>query len=132
MFVIECEEKKILHTGDFRLHGRKKDETLNNLKKIGKVDLLITEGTSLSRNILDYDTEEELEKNGYYKRIKETKIEDYFPNGKRRSEAEAMVPIIEYTAQFDGKIAQELSEYTDKISFYNNNQENHPNLNLTN
>ena len=77
-------------------------------------------------------TEEELEKNGYYKRIKETKIEDYFPNGKRRSEAEAMVPLIEYTAQFDGKIAQELSEYTDKISFYNNNQENYPNLNLTN
>lgn len=62
MFVIECEDKKILHTGDFRLHGRKKDETLNNLKRIGKVDLLITEGTSLSRNILEYDTEEELEK----------------------------------------------------------------------
>ena len=62
IFVIECEDKKILHTGDFRLHGRKKDETLNNLKKIGKVDLLITEGTSLSRNILEYDTEEELEK----------------------------------------------------------------------
>ena len=62
MFTIECGGKKILHTGDFRLHGRKKDETLNNLKKIGKVDLLITEGTSLSRNILEYDTEEELEK----------------------------------------------------------------------
>lgn len=62
IFVIECEDKKILHTGDFRLHGRKKDETLNNLKKIGKVDLLITEGTSLSRNILEYDTEEELAK----------------------------------------------------------------------
>lgn len=62
MFVIECEDKKILHTGDFRLHGRKKDETLNNLKRIGKVDLLITEGTSLGRNILEYDTEEELEK----------------------------------------------------------------------
>lgn len=62
MFVIECENKKILHTGDFRLHGRKKDETLNNLKRIGKVDLLITEGTSLSRNILEYETEEELEK----------------------------------------------------------------------
>ena len=62
MFTIECGGKKILHTGDFRLHGRKKDETLNNLKKIGKVDLLITEGTSLSRNILEYDTEQELEK----------------------------------------------------------------------
>ena len=61
MFMIECENKKILHTGDFRLHGRKKDETLNNLKKIGKVDLLITEGTSLSRDGLEYETEEELE-----------------------------------------------------------------------
>ena len=62
MFMIECENKKILHTGDFRLHGRKKDETLNNLNKIGKVDLLITEGTSLSRDLLEYETEEELEK----------------------------------------------------------------------
>lgn len=62
MFVIECDNKKILHTGDFRLHGRKKYETLDNFKQIGKVDLLITEGTSLSRNILEYNTEEELEK----------------------------------------------------------------------
>ena len=62
MFLIESEGKKILHTGDFRLHGRKKDETLNNLKKIGKVDLLITEGTSLNRDVLEYDTEDELEK----------------------------------------------------------------------
>ena len=62
MFMIECENKKILHTGDFRLHGRKKDETLNNLNKISKVDLLITEGTSLSRDVLEYETEEELEK----------------------------------------------------------------------
>ena len=62
MYMIECENKKILHTGDFRLHGRKKDETLNNLKKIGKVDLLITEGTSLSRDVLEYENEEELEK----------------------------------------------------------------------
>lgn len=62
MFLIECDGKKILHTGDFRLHGRKKEETLNNLKRIGKVDVLITEGTSLSRNILEYDTEEKLEK----------------------------------------------------------------------
>lgn len=62
MFMIECENKKILHTGDFRLHGRKKDETLNNLKKIGKVDLLITEGTSLSRDVLEHETEEEIEK----------------------------------------------------------------------
>ena len=62
MFLIECEDKKILYTGDFRLHGRKKEETLNNFKRIGKVDLLITEGTSLSRTINEYNTEEKLEK----------------------------------------------------------------------
>ena len=62
MFLIESNGKKILHTGDYRLHGRKKEETLSNLKKIGKIDLLITEGTSLSRNVSNYDTEEELEK----------------------------------------------------------------------
>lgn len=61
MFLIESEGKKILHTGDYRLHGRKKEETINNLSKIGKVDLLITEGTSLTRNVEKYDTEEQLE-----------------------------------------------------------------------
>ena len=61
MYLIEADNKRILHTGDFRFHGRKKEETINNLKKIGKVNLLITEGTSLSRNVLDYDTEEQLE-----------------------------------------------------------------------
>ena len=62
MYLIESSGKKILHTGDFRFHGRKGSETISNLKKIGKVDLLITEGTSLSRNILEYKKEEDLEK----------------------------------------------------------------------
>lgn len=80
MFVIECEDKKILHTGDFRLHGRKKEETLNNLKRIGKVDILITEGTSLSRNILEYETEERLEKEAleYMKKYDQVFINAFF------------------------------------------------------
>ncbi len=61
MFLIESEGKRILHTGDFRLHGRKKDESLKNIEKIGKVDLLITEGTTLSRSNYEYITEEKLE-----------------------------------------------------------------------
>ena len=55
MFLIECADKKILHTGDYRLHGRKQEETINNLKQIGKIDLLITEGTSLTRNKSKYN-----------------------------------------------------------------------------
>ena len=49
MYLIEGEGKKILHTGDFRMHGRRRYAFLKSLNKIGKVDLLITEGTTLTR-----------------------------------------------------------------------------------
>lgn len=50
MFLIEAEGKRILHTGDFRLHGFKGKGVLPALEKyVGQVDLLITEGTTLSR-----------------------------------------------------------------------------------
>ena len=64
MFLLDCEGKKILYTGDFRSNGRKSFEPL--LRKLPKVDVLITEGTNLSndkirkRNL----TEKELEKKG--------------------------------------------------------------------
>jgi len=50
MFLIEAEGKKVLHTGDYRLHGFRGKGMLPTLKKyVGQVDLLITEGTTLSR-----------------------------------------------------------------------------------
>ena len=49
MFLIQNANKKILHLGDFRLGGYSKDIFLNNLKDIGQVDLLITEGTNITR-----------------------------------------------------------------------------------
>lgn len=49
MLLIECDGKRILHTGDFRLNGYTGTETLENFKKIGEIDYLITEGTTLSR-----------------------------------------------------------------------------------
>lgn len=53
MLLIECDGKRILHTGDFRLHGIMGKDLFNTLeKKVGKVDYLICEGTTLSRNIL--------------------------------------------------------------------------------
>lgn len=60
MLLIELNGKKILHTGDFRNHGKKGKIFESTLKKIGKVDLLITEGTSLSRIDERCMTEEEL------------------------------------------------------------------------
>lgn len=69
MFLIEADGKKILFTGDFREHGiigsdgRFWDKIE---KKIGHVDILITEGTMLSRIEetcnAEYTTEEELGK----------------------------------------------------------------------
>lgn len=51
MFVIELNGKRILYTGDFRAHGVPGKETFRKLitQKVGKVDLLITEGTMVSR-----------------------------------------------------------------------------------
>ena len=50
-FLIEAEGKRIVYSGDLRLHGRKSGMAIVLLKAIGKasLDLLIMEGTSLSR-----------------------------------------------------------------------------------
>ena len=64
MFLLDCEGKKILYTGDFRSNGRKFFQSL--LNKLPKVDALITEGTNLSNNKIGKinSTEKELEKKG--------------------------------------------------------------------
>ena len=50
MLKIECDGKTVLHTGDFRLHGQRGKSVLLALEKyVGKVDCLICEGTTLSR-----------------------------------------------------------------------------------
>ena len=50
MFKIECEGQVILHTGDFRRHGYLGKGLFPVLKKlVGRVDVLITEGTMLGR-----------------------------------------------------------------------------------
>lgn len=49
MFLVEAGGKLILHTGDFRLHGQRSEIILNRLRDLGNIDLLITEGTTLSR-----------------------------------------------------------------------------------
>ena len=53
MFVIECDGKKILHTGDFRDHGYLGKYLKGVLRKYvveKHIDVLITEGTMLARN----------------------------------------------------------------------------------
>lgn len=49
MLLFEAEGKRVLHTGDFRLHGIKGDMVIPRLEAYwGTIDLLITEGTNLS------------------------------------------------------------------------------------
>ncbi len=62
MFLVEAEGKKVLHTGDFRSHGY----LGKGLRKfvphyIGQVDVLITEGTMLSRSTEPVKSENDLQ-----------------------------------------------------------------------
>ena len=63
MFLIEADGKKVLHTGDFRTHGQRGKSVLESIKKyVGKIDCLICEGTTLTRDNSKILTEFELQK----------------------------------------------------------------------
>lgn len=64
MFKIECDGKTILHTGDFRKHGYIGGKLEDMLTKyVGKVDILITEGTMLGRSCEHVIHEHQIEQN---------------------------------------------------------------------
>ncbi|MDE7439485.1 MAG: hypothetical protein K2N23_03155 [Clostridia bacterium] len=61
MLLIEAEGKRILHTGDFRMHGARGSKMASVFEKYCKdIDVLITEGTMLSRVKERIITEHEL------------------------------------------------------------------------
>jgi len=63
MFLIEAEGKKILHTGDFRTHGFRGKGLMKTLRRyVGQVDILITEGTLLSRGKDEIVSEAQLQR----------------------------------------------------------------------
>ncbi len=57
MFLIEADNKKVLYTGDYRANGRLEFDEL--LKKLPSVDVIITEGTTLTRENIKGNIEEE-------------------------------------------------------------------------
>lgn len=59
MLLVTCRGKNLLYTGDFRSNGRKSFAAL--LRRLPPVDVLITEGTTLSRAAAAPVTEQELE-----------------------------------------------------------------------
>lgn len=63
LFLIEADGKRILYTGDFRLHGVR-GKTMDKIldRRIGKVDVVVTEGTTVSRSEHEVVTEWDLQK----------------------------------------------------------------------
>ena len=62
MLCIEVDGVKILHTGDYRNHGKKGYLFTKTLEQIGKVDVLITEGTTLGSKDRIFKNEMDLSK----------------------------------------------------------------------
>lgn len=63
LFLIEADGKRLLYTGDFRLHGVRgnvMDKILE--RRIGTVDVVVTEGTTISRSEHEVVTEWDLQK----------------------------------------------------------------------
>ena len=58
MYLIEGEGKRILLTGDYRLHGKNGQLLRDKLSTIGEIDLMITEGTNLTRTSSNYHDED--------------------------------------------------------------------------
>lgn len=62
MFVIECDGKRVLHTGDFRDHGYRAKDFLADIEtKVSDIDVLITEGTMLDRTDKRMQSEQKLQ-----------------------------------------------------------------------
>lgn len=63
MFIVEADNKRILHTGDFRGHGFRSKGLIPTLKKYAKnIDYIISEGSNIQRPNATMQTEQELQK----------------------------------------------------------------------
>ncbi|MCL2289278.1 MAG: AAA family ATPase [Bacteroidetes bacterium] len=72
-FLIKTDDKTLFYSGDFRAHGRKSKlfyKFLHNAPK--NIDYLFLEGTTISRKIERFKTEEQIE-NEFVSKFKETK-----------------------------------------------------------
>ena len=58
MYLVEGHNKRILITGDYRLHGFYGERVMKTFETIGHIDLMITEGTNLSRSSSVYHDEQ--------------------------------------------------------------------------
>jgi ribonuclease J len=63
MFIVEADNKRILHTGDFRGHGFRSKGLFPTLKSYAKnIDYIISEGSNIQRPNATIQTEQELQR----------------------------------------------------------------------
>jgi ribonuclease J len=63
MFIVEADDKRILHTGDFRGHGFRGKALVPMLEKYAQnIDYIISEGSNIERPDATSQTEQELQK----------------------------------------------------------------------
>lgn len=63
MFIVEADNKRILHTGDFRGHGFRSKGLIPTLKNYAKnIDYIISEGSNIQRPNATIQTEQDLQK----------------------------------------------------------------------
>jgi ribonuclease J len=81
LFLIECDGKRILYTGDFRFHGRKSKVMQRFIAHPPpSIDYLIMEGTQLASDATISKTEEEIELE-FLTKFKEDKLNLVYPSG---------------------------------------------------
>ena len=61
MYLVEGYGKRVLITGDYRLHGSNSEKLMNTFKELPHIDLMISEGTNLSRESKFYNDEKWVE-----------------------------------------------------------------------
>ena len=124
MFLVEADGKRVLHTGDFRLHGvrgKAMDKILE--RRIRKVDALIVEGTTLSRPAGRPVSEWNLNKrlDAYLKRYKYVFVLCASTNLDRIFALARAVPCGKYSLcdKYQHELAKLVSEhYKGRSSFY--------------
>ena len=72
MYLIEGHNKRILITGDYRLHGFYGDRVMKTFQTIGHIDLMITEGTNIDRKS-PYSHDERWVEEQFHRILKENK-----------------------------------------------------------
>lgn len=121
MFLLEAENKKVLYTGDFRTHGFTGAGVVKALEAyVKKVDVVVTEGTTFSREDYKQVTEAEIlaKTKRYLKQYKYVFVLCSSMNVDRIAGAAAAVPVGKYFLcdEYQANVIELIKEHKGKWS----------------